>query len=148
MKNINIKYENCSFGGCSTEGWIKICQKRLGPSVDNIAEDTILTILQYNNIAKDTILTGGKYCNNSGRALNILIIANNGAGAGLINCRPATSFHQYRTVSYKQTKQKIPLIQNITHMATWQAFQGGVLENQTVVEQRSRNIAEGCQKDK
>ena len=70
------------------------------------------------NIAKDTILTGGKYCNNSGRALNILIIANNGAGAGLINCRPATSFHQYRTVSYKQTKQKIPLIQNITHMAT------------------------------
>ena len=107
MKNINIKYENCSFGGCSTEGWIKICQERLGTKLPS-----------FDNIAKDTILTGGKYCNNSGRALNILIIANNGASAGLINCRPATSFHQYRTVSYKQTKQKIPLIQNITHMAT------------------------------
>ena len=47
IKYINMKYENWSFGGCSTEGWIKICQKRLGPSVDNIAKDTILTILRY-----------------------------------------------------------------------------------------------------
>ena len=49
---INMKYENKSFGECSAEGWIKICQNRLGTvlQVDNIAKDTILTPQCWENI--------------------------------------------------------------------------------------------------